>query len=355
MKVSPQELQIRLAWPLDMKLEYFCKIISQFVIHCEGECYQSFSGGKDSKVGTDIVDKIWDGTLRHITPNWNKLTRYPKPIKLFSNTGLEFPEIVDYVKQHEGVVIVKPKMGFTRVIKEVGVAVGSKMVTEMIERLKKYIANPSPKNEATRNLYLTGFKKDGTYSAGSKLSKRWVKLLDAPFNVSNRCCDILKKEPFESYHKETGKHPIVFTTVDEGNRRVTSYYDTGCNTFEEGKQKSRPLSIFTEADVWEYAARWQIRFAEVYYERTLDVEQLDGSFKTEHLEAETRTGCTFCMFGLHLESKKKNNRIQRLAISHPKYHDIIINKCGLGDILDWLKLDYKPKPVLSGCQSKGGQ
>lgn len=348
MKVTPQELIMRLAWPLDYKIEYACKKISEFVLHFEGECYLSFSGGKDSKIVRDIIDKIWDGTFKHITPNWNKLTKYPKPISVFSNTGLEFPEIVDYVKQHDNIVIVKPKMGFTRVIKEVGVAVGSKMITEMVERLKKYIANPSPKNQATRNLYLTGFKKDGTFSQASKLSKRWHKLIDAPFNVSNRCCDILKKEPFETYAKETGFKPITGTRVGEGSRRTTSYYQTGCNSFANGHEMCRPISIFKNEDIFEYAGRFKIVFASVYYDRTVDVEQLDGTFKTENLPAEQRTGCTFCMFGLHMESKSKNNRIQRLAISHPKYYDIIVNKCGLGDILKWLDLPFKP--IKAGCQ-----
>lgn len=349
MKVTPDELRQRVAWPLDLKLEYFCKIVSQFIIHTRGGAYMSFSGGKDSKVGVDIVDKIYDGTFKHITPNWDRLVSFPKPVKLFSNTGLEFPEIVDYVKEHDNVVIVKPKMGFTRVIKEVGVAVGSKMIAEMVSRLKGYISNPSDKNAATKRLYMQGIRKDGTESKGSKLSEKWKYLIDAPFNVSGKCCDILKKEPFESYHKETGKHPIVFTTVGEGAIRKTSYFKTGCNTFTDGKEKSRPLSIFTEADIWEYAARFKIRFAEVYYEREIPVEQVDGSIKVTKIEAESRTGCMFCMFGIHLEDKKKNNRIQRIAISHPKMHDVIINKSGLGEVLKYIKVPYMP---MTGCGSQ---
>lgn len=343
MKVSPQELQLRLAWSLDMKIEWFCKIYSQFMIHTQGHCYQSFSGGKDSQVGSDIIDKIHDGTYKHITPRWEKVASYAKPPRLFSNTGLEFPEIVDHVNNFENVVKVKPKMGFTRVISEVGVAVGSKKIAMMVTRLKGYISNPSEKNEATKNLYLNGIKKDGSKApSGSKLSAKWVKLIDAPFNVSDKCCDILKKEPFKRYEKETGRKPITFTTTSEGDSRATSYQKTGCNSFEEGKEKSRPYSIFTDADTWEYAYRWGIKFASVYYDRVVEVEQLDGSFKTESLKAETRTGCTFCMFGLHLEDKKQNNRVQRLAISHPRFHHIIINKCGLGDILKWLDIGFIP-------------
>ncbi len=344
MKVTPQETAIRLAWPFDLKLEYACKKLSEYIIHFKGEVYLSFSAGKDSQVVAEIINRIWDGTFKHITPNWERLVKYPKPVFLFSNTGLEFPQIVEHAKSFNAEII-KPKMGFTRVIKEVGVAVGSKKIAEMIRRTRGYIKNPSPANEATLKLYTTGIKKDGTKGATtSKLAKRWLNAAyNAPFDISEKCCDILKKEPFERYAEETGKKPITGTRIEgEGDRRKTSYYLTGCNTFDEGKERCRPISIFTDADIWEFAGRFKIRFASVYYDRVEDVEQLDGSLKKEFLPAETRTGCTFCMFGLHLEEKDKPNRIQRLAISHPKYYDIIINKCGLGDILKWLDLPYEP-------------
>lgn len=350
MKVTPQEHQIRLHWPLDMKIEYFCKKVSEFVIYFKGECFATFSGGKDSKVGIDIIDKIWDGTYKHITPNWERLVSYQKPRKLFSNTGLEFPEIVQYVKSHSDVDFVKPKMSYIRVIEQYGYAVISKNIAGMIRRTKSYILNPSSKNEATKNLYLTGIKKDGSKaSSTSKIPNKWMKLLNAPFDVSDKCCDVLKKEPFERYATETGKVPIVFTTTSESDRRTTSYYTTGCNSFEEGKERCRPLSIFTEVDVWEYAKRWNIRFAEVYYERTIPVEQVDGSIKITTIAAEKQTGCMWCMFGIHLEDKTQNNRIQRIAISHPKMHDIIVNRLGLAQVLSFIGVSYKPLKAKIAC------
>lgn len=345
MKVTREQIQQRLAWPLDMKIEYFCKIYSQFMIHTKGNCYQSFSGGKDSQTGSDIIEKIHNGIFKHITPNWDRVVSYGMPPRLFSNTGLEFPEIVSHVSNFSDVTIIKPLMGFTRVIKEFGVAVGSKKVAMMVSRLKGYIETPSPNNNATKTLYLTGIKQDGTKSKQSKLPEKWVRLLDAPFKVSDKCCDILKKEPFRRYEKETGRKPIVFTTVSEGDQRMQSYQKTGCNSFEEGKEKCRPYSIFTDQDTWEYAKRWNIRFAEVYYERTIPVEQLDGSVRLTTIEAEGRTGCMWCMFGIHLEDKTKNNRIQRIAISHPKIHDVIINKCGLGVVLKYISVPFVPKTV----------
>lgn len=51
-----------------------------------------------------------------------------------------------------------------------------------------------------------------------------------------------------------------------------------------------------------------------------------------------RTGCMFCMFGLHLE--KEPNRFQRMARTHPKQYDFCINKLGCGRALDFIHVPY---------------
>lgn len=224
MKVTPKELAIRLNWPLEMKIKWAVNRIAEFMIEMDGEVYNTFSGGKDSRTVKDLIDGIYDGRFKHYLPIhiYNKVISYSKPCDAFCNTGLEFPEIVEYVKSFDNVEILKPKMGFTRVIKEIGVAVGSKKIAMMIRRLKGYISNPLPTNEATKNLYLNGVKKDGSISKSSMLPKRWRKLLHAPFPVSDKCCDIFKKEPFHAFEKKTGKRPIIGTTVNESAQRKVS-------------------------------------------------------------------------------------------------------------------------------------
>lgn len=347
--ITKAELQRRLSQNLDMKIFHFVSVFVEFFIFCHGECYLAWSAGKDSDVGCDIIDKIWSGefTGKYITyETWLLVTSYAKPRRVFCNTGLEFPELVERVKarkiSHNDVDILKPLMGFTRVIKEIGVAVGSKKIAGTIARLRKYLANPSSKNAATTNLYLTGIKRDGTRSKSSKLPNRWRSLLHAPFPVSDQCCDIFKKEPFHRYAKETGKKPVVFTTTEESSRRTLGYMQTGCNSFERGKEKCRPYSIFTENDTWDYSTRFNLKFASVYYDRTEPVKQLDGTIVVRSLKAEKRTGCCHCMFGVHLEDKNENNRIQRLALSHPVFHDIVVNKCGYAEALDYCGISYMP-------------
>lgn len=353
-KITPEQVRERQAWTLDRKLIHFAEIYVDFYQDTNGQVYGSFSGGKDSQVGLDIIDKIHSGEFAHLLPvgmaAWIQIK--PAPPRVHCNTGLEFTEVTELVRARRDVVILKPKMGFTRVIKEVGVAVGSKKVAMQVQRIKQHIADGYPaKTKATYDLYMTGVKRDGTISTKSKLSERWKTLLTAPFPTSDQCCDIFKKEPFRRYEAETGRSPIVFTTVEESNTRFESYLKTGCTSFEKGKGMCRPYSIFTEADTWEYHDRYGLRFAEVYYERTQPVKQLDGSYVTRTLPAESRTGCTFCLFGMHLEPKHKPNRMQRLAMSHPLEYHIVINKCGLGNVLDYLNIPYKPvSPKRTYCQ-----
>lgn len=335
--------------PLHNKIFHFVSVFVEFFLFYNGEVYLAWSGGKDSDVGCDIIDKLWSGEFTgvYITEDtWKLITSYSKPRRVMCNTGLEFPELVERTKlravTHKDVDILKPKMGFTRVISEIGVAVGSKTIAMQLRRLKSYLANPTEKNKATRILYMTGIKSDGSKSKNLGLSPKWLRLLDAPFPVSDQCCNIFKKDPFKKYEKETSKKAVIFTTTEESSQRTLSYMQTGCNSFERGKEKCRPYSIFTKNNTWEYAEKFGLRFADVYYERTVEVEELDGSKVCRTLEAEERTGCTFCMFGVHLEPKNKNNRIQRLRLSHPKYWDIVVNKCELFKRLDYINVPYKP-------------
>lgn len=63
----------------------------------------SFSGGKDSTVLLHIARKL-----------------YPDIPAVFSNTGLEYPEIQRFVRKFDNVTIVQPKMRFDEVISKYG-------------------------------------------------------------------------------------------------------------------------------------------------------------------------------------------------------------------------------------------
>lgn len=361
-RITPGELNDRLKWPVEEKIKHAIYTFLEYYIYFKGNVYLSFSGGKDSQTLAWIIDEIFKGkwelnvkvslieilnldSKEAIKDAYQQIIiekKYGEVPFVFCDTGLEFPEIRKHVKSYgDRVVWMKPLMKFPEVIRNIGVAVVSKKIAEHVRRLKQYLGNPNPKNEATRNLYMTGIKKDGSKSKQYKLPEKWKKLIYAPFKVSEKCCDIFKKEPWKRYGKETGRKGITATTVVESMQRRNSYLLTGCNTFDKGGELSRPLSIFTEKDVWLLSEQYGFKFCEVYYDRIFNVPDGNGGFFEVLVKAEQRTGCMFCLFGIHLEPKDKPNRFQRMAITHPKQYQFMINECGLGKVLDFIGVKYK--------------
>ena len=93
---------------------------------------------------------------------------------------------------------------------------------------------------------------------------KWQFLLDAPFKVSEQCCDVMKKRPFHKYQKETGQMPIVATMADESMMRKNSWMKYGCNAFDRASgPQSRPMSFWTERDVLEYLIKYDVPYASV--------------------------------------------------------------------------------------------
>lgn len=84
--------------------------------------YVSFSGGKDSTV------------LLHIAREM-----YPEIKAVFINTGLEYPEIVQFVKTFDNVDIIRPKMSFRQVIEKYGYPFISKEVSECVYGARRYL------------------------------------------------------------------------------------------------------------------------------------------------------------------------------------------------------------------------
>lgn len=252
---------------------------------------------------------------------------YPNIPAVFSNTGLEFPEILKFVKTKENVIIVKPKKNFKQVLEEDGYPIVSKKVSRMIRDLQ----NPTDKNVNVRNLYMTGITSKGHKYPSRKLPKKWYYLVDAPFKISEKCCDHLKKNPVKQYERVTGKRGIIGTMASESKMREEAYLKQGCNSFKEGKEKCTPLGFWTEQDILEYIYTRNLEYASVYGDIIIE----NGKYKTT---GEQRTGCIWCPLGSHLE--KEPNRYQRLKETHPNLYNYAINKLRLGEVLDYINVKY---------------
>ena len=57
-----------------------------------------------------------------------------------------------------------------------------------------------------------------------------------------------------------------------------------------------------------------------------------------------RTGCMFCMYGVHLDYftyGAMGNRFLLMKKQHPKHYNFCIEKLGMGKVLDYIGINYK--------------
>lgn len=179
---------------------------------------------------------------------------------------------------------------------------------------------------------------------------RYLFMLNAPFEVSNRCCGVMKKAPVHAYARRTGRKPITGQMASESKLRTSNWLKSGCNAFESKSPISNPMSFWTEQDVLLYIREYNVPIASVYGEIVSDDEKSGqmnfadlGLFDLERPHLQTtgceRTGCMFCGYGCHLE--KSPNRFERMKETHPKQYEYIMKPTsdgGLGykEIIDWI-------------------
>lgn len=290
--------------PLELKILKSKQRIQEFCDYYNYNVYVSFSGGKDSTVLYDLVKQV-----------------HPTCPAIFCNTGLEYPEIVDFCKNTRGVRFIKPKIPFTKVIEKYGYPVISKEQADFIDQYKR------AKSEKTKQLRLNGNK-----SGMGKIHEKWKYLIDAPFDISGECCNIMKKRPFHIFEHRTGRHPFVGIMASESKLREQSYLEKGCNVYNVERPQSTPLGFWTEQDILEYLYTYKISYCSVYGDIVCD----NGFYRTTEL---SRTGCMFCMFGVHLENEP--NRFQRMKVSHPTIYNYCMNRLGIKEVLEYINVKYE--------------
>lgn len=295
------------AWPLERKIQVTQTKIIEWYYHYNGNVEISFSGGKDSTVLLDLARRI-----------------FPDIKASFVNTGLEYPENKEFVKSVPNVIWLTPDTPFHKVVEQYGYPVISKEIARRI-----YYAR---RGSEWAIKHLQGLTKDGEPSKFNQRYVKWAYLVDAPFLISEYCCEIIKKRPLYKYYRKAGVKPIIGSMACESARRQSAYLQTGCNAFTKNQPSSQPISFWTEQDVLSYLKMTKIPYSSIYG----DIVEDKGKLTTTGAK---RTGCMFCMFGCHLE--KKINRFQKMEKEHPKEYDYCINKLGCGKVLDYLGVPYK--------------
>lgn len=311
-----EELKMLQSLPLEVKIRKTQQRIREWVEHYgEDSVYASFSGGKDSTALLDIVRKM-----------------YPNIEAVFVNTGLEYPEIVDFVKQFENVTILRPKKNFRQVLTEYGYPVISKEVSQTIHEARIQIKNGH--ENCYRMQKLNGTVKDKNGILSQYNIPKWKFLLDAPFKISHVCCDNMKKKPLKIYEKRERKMPILGMMASESYLRQQRWERYGCNAFDLKRPQSNPLSFWTNNDILTYIHQQSLPIASVYGAVVPDdTEQIPGQTNIYDMTGDyrgckyrttgcERTGCMFCLFGAHLE--KGEGRIERMKHTHSKRYEYVM-------------------------------
>jgi 3'-phosphoadenosine 5'-phosphosulfate sulfotransferase (PAPS reductase)/FAD synthetase len=341
--------------------------------------YISFSGGKDSTVLLTLAREM-----------------YPSIPAVFVDTGLEYPEIRDFVKTFDNVEWLKPKLTFKQVIEKYGYPFISKEVSERIYYAQRYLTWYRQQNSLDRqtdkaptiysladliwpkrsqereNAIREGIADEilrefvennskGTYKikelfGGAKKGTKfeythWMWLASCPYHISSKCCDVMKKSPVHTYMHKTGRKPIMGQMASESRLRTMQWLHNGCNGFDMKRPVSNPMAFWTEQDVLLYIYKNKLPIASVYGDVVKDKEidgQLDledlGLFELEKPLLKTtgcdRTGCMFCGFGCHLE-KPGHGRFERMKTTHPKQYDYIMRPAEKGGlnykaVIDWI-------------------
>lgn len=174
---TKEELDNLLQMSLEDKITMSKLRITEFYEHYNGNIVVSFSGGKDSTV------------LLHLTRSI-----FPDVKGVFCDTGLEYPEVKKHVKSIENIDIIRPQLSFKQVIEKYGWTYPSKEIAVKIYYAKR------GRQCAINNM--NGKNSDGTPSKFKTRYKRWQFLVDSPFKISSKCCDVMKKKPFHDYMKQ---------------------------------------------------------------------------------------------------------------------------------------------------------
>jgi 3'-phosphoadenosine 5'-phosphosulfate sulfotransferase (PAPS reductase)/FAD synthetase len=284
-------LSQRQALPLTVKIEMTKRRIHHWYELHNGNVHVSFSGGADSTVLLHIVRML-----------------YPDVPAVFVDTGMEYPEIREFVRTVKNVRWMKPKKTFKQVCSEYGYPIVSKETSQKIHEAR------STKSEFLRQLRTTGVEG----RKRQEIPQKWKFLVDAPFGVSHKCCYYLKKEPSFRYEKETGSSPYVGTMASESSARLQSAGAHGCFIFGE-HPSCRPFSFWTPEDTHRCLALMPHC---VLYDPPYNFP---------------RTGCMLCAYGAHLNNP---NKFQMLKLTHPRIYEKAIPAFGLDKVLTYAGIPY---------------
>ena len=212
----------------------------------ENNAYISFSGGKDSTILHYLIDLA--------LPN-NRIPR------VFINTGIEYNDIVSFVKsiaeKDDRFIIITPKIPIKQILEKYGYPFKSKEHALYVSVYQ----NSGVTKTITR--YLQPDEKRKNFKCPKVLRYQFTE--DFNLKISNKCCFKLKKEPIAKWQKENNKS-ITMTGMrkQEGGQRRNI---KGCIiTDKDGSvKKFHPLLVVDDDFEDWFINKFQIQLCRLYY------------------------------------------------------------------------------------------
>lgn len=274
---------------LNQKVMQAIHRIEDLYFHTDGNCYVSFSGGKDSTVLLALIKMSVDvGVLP------------PEGIKaVFINTGVEMQATIDFVKwckesgYYKNIEMIRPKLPYAKVISKYGKPIKSKMKAEYLGRWQK-----GSRSYSVMSCLVYGESlKTGKQLTRTKLAAKDFHMLHPNFDikVSNNCCKYLKKESSKDYDIENNiEGKILGIRGGEGGARqlamLKRLHDGGklCTYYSGKIMIKAPIIDWTDEDVDEFIETYNVPLSRAYTEYGLK-----------------RTGCYGCPFSLDIVDNLK--------------------------------------------------
>lgn len=232
-----------------------------------------------------------------------------------------------------GNTLLKSDISKKQVIKDWGYPLISKQVAMSISRYHR------TKSESVKKYRLFGDRGDGKkYNAGV-IPIKYRELIYAPFEISENCCNKIKKKPLHQYDKKCGKYPITGEMASESKNRNDEYMKHWCIMSDRDTPKCTPIGFWTSQDIMECIYKFNIEIPKIYGE-VIKLE--DGTYK---FSGEQRTGCEICGFGIIFDTE----RFIRLKERKPNLYKEMMRggKWIRKDLYRWVKFRPNSLPIWS--------
>lgn len=339
--------------PLNDKIVASVQVIGEALTLCRHRAAIAFSGGKDSEVVADLIERFYPEQFKNVHC-------------IFGNTGIEFPESLRFARkygaEHFGdrfhetelsrleedelrynfarqiVDELEEENALDEILKPDGKLKGQKALVEaakkrgytldhsrLLERghiknfaycIEQYgaplLGKSASKLDAHRINIECFLKYSQTNSDKEKLHEYYDILRECKF--SQHCCKLLKKEPSERMQAQLGVDMIFKGLMaSESHSRLTSFATRGhifashrAHITDGAFYHVNPIGLWTDDDVWGYIHRYDLDYSPLY-----DITYTDGNGNTQHIK---RNGCMMCGTDIQF----RDNHLAVLRQTHPK-------------------------------------